>query len=114
MIEKTLFKYFLILSLSGIFILIIISNIIEPKLSKINDIDRENIEEFVKIRGDIIKVRNIGNITLLDIKDETGEINGIIYENVNIMMENNTETIGKVINYENELEIEIRKIIRGN
>ena len=106
--DKTLFKTALFLSLLGIFLLIIISNFIEPRLSKIESIDRKNIEDFIKIKGNISDIKNIG--TLFRIGDETGKINGIIYDNEKIKERKNVIIIGKIMDFEGELEIEVRSI----
>ena len=108
--DKTLFKTALFLSLLGIFLLIIISNFIEPRLSKIESIDRKNIEDFIKIKGNISDIKNIGNMTLFRIGDETGKINGIIYDNEKIKERKNVIIIGKIMDFEGELEIEVRSI----
>ena len=108
--KNNLFKFAFVISLLGIFILIVLSDKIEPELSLIEEINVKNIEEFVKIKGEIRNVKNVGNITLLDIKDETGEIKGIIYENEDINESKKVIITGKVIDFEGQLEIEVREI----
>ena len=99
------------ISILGIFILLLLSNILEPKLTKISDLTIKDLDKNVKIRGQIKNIRNYEQITILTISDTTDKIDLLINKkNINLIKNQNLTIIGKVNLYKGNLQIEVIKI----
>ncbi|MEM2956165.1 MAG: hypothetical protein QW041_01135 [Candidatus Pacearchaeota archaeon] len=103
-------KYALLTFLIGLIILFFLSQNLEPKLIKISEINKKMLDNYVKIQGDIIKIKNYDTLTIMTINDSTETIN-IITSKTNIT-KGKIEVIGKVKEYRGILEIEAEKIIK--
>lgn len=90
-------------------ILIIFSFFIEPPLKNIGEISIKNMDEWIKVRGEITNIKETGGVTILNLKDETGEIMAVVFDKLDIKKEK-VEIIGKVENYKGTLEIVIKRI----
>ena len=109
---QKLLKFSFVLSLLGIFILLILLNNINPPLTKINKINNNLLDKTIIIKADIISVKNLDEFQILTLKDSTNSIKAIANSKKDLFPENNTLITGKVLEYNNELEIQIEKIIR--
>lgn len=108
-------NFMLALSLMGIFILIILVNTQEPKqLTQISFIDDKHLNKEIKITGQIISIKEYQNeFKSILINDNSSEI-PIICECRNInktLLKKQIEVIGKVTEFQNNLEIQANKII---
>ncbi|MBI2667308.1 exodeoxyribonuclease VII large subunit [Candidatus Woesearchaeota archaeon] len=110
--ESTIFKLALLSSLVGIFIILLVAENLEVKLYNISSITNDNLDEKVKVNGEIISIRETPGLIIMDLKDETGVIKVILFKEgeVNINRNDKVEIIGKVIKYRNYLEIETESI----
>ena len=102
-------KLFFVLSLVALLILIILSNTLPPKILQIIDITEDLIGQEVAINGQIISKNSYGGFLVLKVKDKTDIIRITIDagELINMSVSSKNWTfIGKVITYEEELEIE--------
>ncbi len=109
--EKTLLKMALICSIVGIFALFLFAEKLEPKLIQISEISYLSIDKNIKIQGEIIKFKKTKSTNILQIKDQSGSINVILFENLNNLEKGKTiEIIGKVSEYKDELQIEAKKV----
>lgn len=113
--EKRL-KIMLALALAGIFLLIIISNLLEPKPVDISKISSEMLDQKVSMIGNLAQIKIYNNETffVLTIKDSTGNIT-ITALSENKLKEklilNQTYFItGKVQEYNRTLQISAEKI----
>lgn len=101
----------LISSLAGLILLGILSQNLEPKLTKISWINSKMIDNYVKINAYIENMREINNLTILTVNDESSEITAIITDfRGNISIKDRVEIIGRVTEYKKEPEIEVEKI----
>lgn len=109
-------KISLAISILGILALLIISNTLEPKTTSINKLTEKQINQKVKISGQLIKVYQDKNkesdFQILTIQDKTGEIKAILNSNQNFTKYKNQSliVIGAIKEYKNELEIQVEKI----
>jgi RecJ-like exonuclease len=124
--EKNLLRLAILCSLIGIFILILISNNLEPKKLNINEITKEYIGQTIKTEGTITSIKITEELTVLEIKDthrgdasgaqktssssETGKIKVIAFEKINLKENNKVLIKGKIKEYKNRLEIEANEI----
>ena len=111
--NTTLSKLSLIISLLGILLLLFISENINLEISKIDSITRNNLEQNVKINADVINVNKKDDLLFLKVKDETSEIDVVIFEsnNLEINKGDKIEVQGKITLYKDNLEI-IAKNVR--
>ncbi|MCC7554152.1 MAG: RNA-binding protein [Methanobacteriaceae archaeon] len=116
--DDKIFKIALVTTLIGILGLIFFSGYIEPKVVKISEIDRSNIEEKVSITGVIESVEksSSSNSYFLQINDGTGKLQVIIFEstiveleelgtNPEIFLNQKVEISGTLTEYKNTMEI---------
>ena len=112
--ESLLIKICLIAIFSGIIIMFLSSRAIKPKEIKIENVSEKN--NFVKINGKIMEIsKSKSGTTFLKIKDETGLIDAIIFENSiknldEIKPGQEVEIIGKPQEYKGKMEIIISSI----
>ncbi|PIN77253.1 hypothetical protein COV15_02810 [Candidatus Woesearchaeota archaeon CG10_big_fil_rev_8_21_14_0_10_34_12] len=103
-------KLLLIISFVFIFILLILSLIIEPKLTQINQLNPIQLDSLVKIQGQLIKIQQKSQITILTIQDSSGIIEAVLFERTRLQENQTIEVIGKLSKYNNQLQINIDKI----
>jgi len=108
---KNLFKISLIISITGIILLLFLADALEPKLIKIEKINDKILNKKVKIQGTISQIQDKETFQILSIKDETKTID-VLCDCKNI--ENNQEVIviGSVKEYKQTLQIQADKILK--
>lgn len=106
--NNKLFKFAIILALSGILLLFILSKNIELEQTPIEKIDESYIGKTVKIVGSVTKVNNVGNNTIININNSNPGL--VIFSKIIIKNGANVLIIGKVGEYNNELQIQIDKL----
>lgn len=109
--KNNLLKIAFALSLIGIFVLLTITNLTKPNVSEIESIDKEDLNQVVAIKGEVISKINYNdsNFQITKIRDKTGEISvtsGII----NLSKNQKVLVIGKVQEYDSELQISADKV----
>lgn len=111
---KTLLKISLIVLFVSLFILIAVSNSLEPRAINISSINKKILDEWVKLKGQVEQVKNIktetGEITIFKIADETGSIDCVFYENLDLNKGLKVEIIGKITEYKGDLQIQVKSI----
>lgn len=111
--EKTLLKIALICSIIGILIIFIFADRLEPSLINISDISKSFIDQEVKIQGVIISSRVTSSTVMLDVKDDTGIIKIILFDDESFDADKGqiVKVLGSVKEYNGVLEIESKKIL---
>jgi len=102
-------KISFVISLFGILILLLLSNIIQSPIISISEIGSQHINKQITIKADIINIKNYENFQVLILEDYTGNISAIINSN-KLKRINNTIITGKVQEYKDNLQININKI----
>lgn len=105
-----LLTFALICSLLGLLLIIFLANNLEPNISKISEIDERNLDEIVKIQGEIIKTKEYETLTIFTLDDGTGEIDVVYYSTLPFEENDTIEAMGKVVEYKGRIEIEANKI----
>ncbi len=102
----------LIISIIGISILLLLSNIIEPKLSTILELKSKQTYEQVKIQGQLISQKSYNNETfnILQIKDLTGIIQVLTNKNLQLKTNSTIQVTGKITEYKSRIQITADKI----
>jgi len=108
----TLLQISFIISLMGIFILLILANFLQPNLENISSITPNRLNQNIKISGQISNIRNFdqSNFQIITIKGQMGEISITTNKILNLTKNQNITTIGKITEYEGELQIQANKI----
>src|SRR3989344_6158724 len=101
-----LFKISLSCSLVGVFIILLMTEILDLSRIEIKDINEEMLERNVKIIGVANSVYEGNDILIMDVEDDTGKIKVVVFEKgeFNLSKGDAVEVKGKVVEYEGELE----------
>lgn len=107
-----LLKTSLIISLIGIFILLLLSNILEPRLMDIKQINEKMLDRKVKVQGEIFNIKSYenSNFQIISIKDETGKIDVTADKILSLTNNQNIIVVGSVQEYKQYLQIRADKI----
>ncbi|MFA5020267.1 MAG: OB-fold nucleic acid binding domain-containing protein [Candidatus Pacearchaeota archaeon] len=104
-------KIALILSITGIFLVLCIINIKEPKIVEISSIGYKSINKQVKIAGEVVNVQVYeNNFTILTLKNKNERIN-VVCNCPNVQKFANVEITGTIQEYKKELQLNADKII---
>ena len=98
-----------ITAIAGTFILLILSNNLEPSLIKISDINGRYLDNYVKIQGEIKEIKQSDSLTIIKISEDNSSIN-VIAQNAAFQKGSFIEVTGKVTEWHGTLEIEASKI----
>ncbi len=111
--DSTLLKISLIISITGIFTLLFILEFSEVKPFQIKDITKKQLENQIKIQGEITSIKETPGLYILNVNDLTETITVIIFKEdpLNIKKGMYIEVTGEVQEYKDELEIIADKII---
>ena len=111
--DRLTFKITLTISLLGILVLFMLPKPVSP-LKQISEITEQEIDNSVRIIGQVIKIKDLPGIALLNIKDKTGEITVIIFKEEELKIKQNDflEIEGKITEYKGEIEIQAERIIK--
>jgi DNA/RNA endonuclease YhcR with UshA esterase domain len=101
----------LIISIIGIFLLLILTLTIQPVKTKIKDIDSSELNQRIQIQGKIISIRTYKsqNFQIITLNDSTGKID-ITLTPINVTKNQTIIVTGRVAEYKNNLQIEAEKI----
>jgi len=103
--EKTLLRFAIICSITGILVLIFISRSIETDTLKISQITENHIGQTIQTKGTITKITTTEELTILEIKDSS-IIKIVSFEKLNLKKDQEILVKGMVKQYKDELEIE--------
>lgn len=108
---NSLLKLSLVVAILAILVIVLLANNLEPKTITISAINERMLDEWVKISGKVVDERTFENLKILTIDDGNATINAILREKENSsFLYQHVIILGKVIEYKNELEIEISRI----
>ena len=113
MAEDLLLKVSFVLSIVGIIILFFILDKVKPKEYNINLLSKENLDEFVKIKGEITEIKETNSLSILTVKDESKSINVILNKKNQIIKPKKgqkVEVTGKFRTFRKDFEIEAEEI----
>jgi len=105
--EKTLLKTALICSVIGVTLLFFISGNISVSEKTIDKINKENLNEYVKVKGSITSIVNSSKVTIIEIT-QPQSINIVLFKaNNTIGLEKGDyiEVLGKIEEYNGKMEV---------
>jgi len=108
----SILKLSLIISTAGIFLLLLLSNILEPKLTSIKEINYKFIDRQTKVQGIIFNIKTYkeSDFQIISIKDNTGKIDITINKIIDLKNNQTITIIGRVQEYKESLQIQADKI----
>lgn len=83
---------------------------------KISEISKDNLEDMVQVSGSLSLIKETKNIYLFNLEDENLSIVVIAFKDEEISFEKNQRVTirGRVIEYQNQLEIQAEQIFMDN
>jgi len=118
---KKLLRACFALCIIGIFLLLLLSSLLEPRVMTIEEIKNpQSLEEFqkVKVQAEITSFREVSpNFFIINLKDETGNITVTLNSNQNLASNpsfsktNQIQVQGKISIYQDQIQINANKII---
>jgi len=110
--ESTLLKISLVSALVGIIIILFSAETITAPYLTIDNITKDHIDKTIRTGGLITSSKETPGLILINLKDSTGEITAIIFKDKNITISRYlpVEVTAKVVEYEDELELQIEEI----
>jgi DNA/RNA endonuclease YhcR with UshA esterase domain len=104
----------LLISISGILILMVLSIYLEPRLSKVKDLSIDNVYERIRVEGNVFQVKKYDEFAIIKISDDTGSINVLSDKtSLNLTKDDSIKVIGKAIEYKGDIEINAEKIYQN-
>ena len=103
---KKLMKISFLVSLVGIFFLLLLSNIIKPK--QINLPSELKLNSYASTSGKILSIKNYDDFLIIKLDNNIALIFNC--KNCNLKQNLTIKTEGKVVSYKNELQIQAEKI----
>jgi RecJ-like exonuclease len=110
--EKTLLKISFITAIIGLLILLFILERISLSKVNIENLTKENIDEKVKIKAELIQIIETPGLYLLTVKDFSGEISVVVFKDdlLDLKKGDILEIEGQVASYKDKIEIIAKKI----
>jgi aspartyl/asparaginyl-tRNA synthetase len=107
-----LLKITLLISLGGIFLLILLMNALKLELVQISSLNDSQLNKNVKISGQIMTIKTFeeSNFQIIDIGDKTGIIQGILDKPINLSKNQTVVIEGTLQKYKKQLQIQVDKI----
>ena len=107
---KSLLKLALITAIFGTLVIVFLANNLEPSAIQISSINEKMLDEWVKISGKVVDEQIYENLHIITVKDKSASIRALLPEKTSSLLNKNAVILGKVIEYRNELEVEISRI----
>lgn len=104
---RSLLKLSLVIAFLGTFILLFLSQSIEPTARAVSSINEKNLDAWIKIQGIVVDEQTFSTLKIITVSDETASINCVLQQNENISVNSKVEITGKIIEYKGQLEIEV-------
>ncbi|HLC86161.1 MAG TPA: OB-fold nucleic acid binding domain-containing protein [Candidatus Nanoarchaeia archaeon] len=109
--DKILLKISIIAAVFGLCTIIILGNVISLEESDISKLDKNSIEKNVKIKGIVNSVNSLGGIKLIEIQDNTGKIDVVVFsKNIYAKKGSIAEIEGKLTIREGKLQVNAETI----
>ena len=105
--EKVLLKIALVISLVGLFMLFMISSEITVEEKTIDKINKDNIDETVKLQGYVSSVKDTDSVLIFSVAQEN-EIDIVVFKNgeeISLNEGDYVEVEGTIEEYNGEMEI---------
>ncbi|MBS3150346.1 hypothetical protein J4425_00875 [Candidatus Woesearchaeota archaeon] len=111
--EKQLLSVSFIFSLIGILIILLISYVFQPELYKISELSKENVDEIVRVKGNIESFYETPGLYLINLVDDSARITVVVFKEneMNLVEGELIEVKGSVVEYGDEIEIIAKEVV---
>ncbi|MDD5650529.1 MAG: OB-fold nucleic acid binding domain-containing protein [Candidatus Nanoarchaeia archaeon] len=111
--NNQLFNLSLVVSIFGIFCLLLLAENLELKETPIKDINYKLMDQRVKTSGYIDRIFETKGLYLLDLKNNSSKITVLIFkkENITLLKNSYVSVEGTVTEYKNQTEIIAKKVL---
>ena len=109
--DKVLFKIALFVSLVGLVLLLYISDVDE--VAPVSDVSEVGEDDVVKLNGEVLSVRSVEGLTIINLDVEGDVIKVVASGDVNLSVGDVISVEGKMIIYNGELELEASRVVKG-
>lgn len=111
--NNQLFNISLVLSVLGVFCLLLLAENLELKETAIKDINYKLMDQRVKTSGYIDRIFETKGLYLLDLKDNSSKITVLIFKKENLTLIKNSyiSVEGSVTEYKNQTEIIAKRVL---
>ena len=102
-----------IISLLGIFLLLVLSGFLQPKSINIEDITLKQLNKQVRISGQITNIKSYkdSSFRIITLNDKTESVPITTNQILDLSKNQTITVIGKITEYEGDLQIQANKII---
>lgn len=112
---RKLTKISFVVALLGIILIVLLALNLEPTTRAISSISEKNLDEWVKIQGKVIDIKEIKSneteiFDIIRVHDGMDSIDVLSGKVLDLKINYEIEVIGKVSEYKGELQIEASKI----
>ena len=110
--DKTLLKISLVTAIIGILILLFILDRISLSGSNLSNITKDNLDENIKIKAELVKITETPGLYILTVRDFSGIMTVIVFKDESLELKEGDvlEIEGRVTSYNGKLEIIAKKI----
>jgi len=110
--EKNLFIASLACSLIGILLIVFIAGKMEVPSFNISDLDRNMLDQQVKLTGTIMAVRETEGLIILTLKDFSGKLPVVIFKPVNEKFKKGSKIVatGTVSEFKKEIQLTAKQV----
>lgn len=110
--EQKLIIISLCSSIVGLFLIIFLSENIEPPFYKISDINKNLTGNIITTVGKISLIKETKDIFIFNLEENSSSILAIAFKEENLVLEKekDVKVKGEIIEYQNELEIQVKEI----
>src|SRR3989344_4088476 len=110
--DKTLLKISLVTTVIGILILLFILDRISLSNSNLSNITKDNLDENIKIKAELVKITETPGLYILTVRDFSGIMTVIVFKDESLELKEGDvlEIEGRVTSYNGKLEIIAKKI----
>jgi len=111
--ERQLLSVSFIFSLIGILIILAISYVSGPETYEISELSKDNLDDFVKVEGNIESFYETPGLYLINLVDDSGKITIVVFKEDEIsLIEGEFISVeGSVVEYGDKIEIIAKEIV---
>ena len=108
--DNQLIKISFICALMGMALLFVLAGKLDLKSSNISEIKNGMVEKNINIKGYVNNINNKGAIQLINVEDNTGNIEAVVYGKSKLGKGDLVEIFGRVSKYDGNLQINVDSI----
>jgi|SRR3989338_10611380 len=107
--DKKVFKIGLIISLLGVLLLLILTQILTLPLTGLKEIANKEIDEKVRVQATLESIYDTEKVMILNLKDESGKAIAVFFKEEPLELKKGDTVLieGRIVEYQKKKEIEV-------